>query len=77
LLLDSVEPAREYLGTNAGNNPTNQDAGNPAGKGMPEEERKQQQLHVRCEVFLMSPNPPPFPPKAKLIETAEVSITLN
>jgi ATP-dependent protease ClpP protease subunit len=34
------------------------------------------QLYVRCEVFLMMPNPVPVP-KAVLIETSQVSLTVN
>jgi len=34
------------------------------------------QLYVRCEVFLMMPNPIPVP-KAVLIETSQVSLTVN
>lgn len=36
------------------------------------------ELYVRCEVFLMMPNPGPvLVPKAVMIETADVSLTLN
>jgi hypothetical protein len=35
------------------------------------------ELYLRCEFYLMMPNPPGMPPKAVLIETSKVSFTLN
>lgn len=34
-------------------------------------------LYVRYEVYLMMPNPPGMPPKAVIIETSQVSFTIN
>ena len=34
------------------------------------------ELYIRSEVFLMLPNPPPMPPKAKVIETANLTFTI-